>query len=168
MTIFRIEPLDRFLHRVVELNRLHNHDDPLHDAIVGTPRANGDVRRATRAPAGAAARKALAGIHREFPFGAPVHEQAAYLLRAFCGLAVFSEGNFRTGWDYAGELLAHHGHSVEATLRESQDLGAALWDRLSATYPNGMGRTALLDRDDTLDWLGEWLHDRIAVAPKPS
>lgn len=167
MTIFRIEPLDRFMHRVVELNRLHNPDDPLHDAML-TPRVNGDARRtAAPTPAGAA-RKALASIHREFPFGAPVHEQAAYLLRAFAGLAVFGAGNFRTGWDYAGELLAHHGHSIEATVDDAQDLGAGLWDRLAATYPDGMPRTRLLDRDESLEWLSDWLQHRIAVAPKPS
>lgn len=158
-TIYRLEPLDRFIIRAVDLNRLHSPDDPLHAAILA---ADGG------GPEAAYARKCLATIHREFPVGAPVHEQAAFLLRAFTGLAIFQEANFRTGWDFTDELLAHHGHSLETSVAAARTLGSDLWHRLSADHPQGLPRARVLDRDDTFEWLASWLHGRIAAAPKPS
>lgn len=150
-SIFHLEPFPEFLRRIVELNRLHDPDSPLQDAIFHD--SDGD---------GAAARKRLATLHRDFPYGAPLHEQAAYLVRGFAGLAPFDAANHRTGWDYTMELLLHHHKEPLPDEDEGVALAADLWDRLEATYPDGMTRKQVLDRDDTWRWLADWFHHRMA------
>ena len=158
-SIFHLEPFDRFTHRVVQLNALYNPEDPLHAALTGN--GTGD-NGAVPADAVAAARKRLAALHREFPAGAPVADQAAYLIRGFVGLAVFDEANHRTGWDYTAELLRHQHHEVVAPDAEARSLGAETWQRLQASHPDGLRRRDLSQRDDTFEMLRHWFHRRIS------
>lgn len=150
-TIFKLEPFPRFLQRTLELNRLHSPEDDLHTALDG---------EATSKEA-AWARKLLATIHKEFPEGAQVHEQAAFLVRAFGGLRPFSEANFRTGYDYTVGLLEHHGHPVMVSEDEARAMGADLWDRIEEAFPKGMPRGSALDRDDAFTFLADWFKPRI-------
>ncbi|HLF17190.1 MAG TPA: hypothetical protein VI796_07155 [Candidatus Thermoplasmatota archaeon] len=169
-SIFHLEPFRQFLVHAVELNRVHAPDEPVHAVILAqqaTKEAGGELGEpdpATLEGRALAARRGLVALHHQFPAGAPVWEQAAYLVRGFAGLAPFPEANVRTGLDLVGELLLHHGHEV---MLESDDTGALrdeLWGRLEATYPNGMGRQDLLRRDDLLGWLADWFRHRTAVS----
>lgn len=150
-SIFHLEPFPAFLRRIVELNRLHDPEADLHAAIFDADKGDG-----------AAARKKLATLHRDFPYGAPVHEQAAYLLRGFVGLAPFDRANHRTGWDYTMELLLHHHKEPLPDAEAGRDLAADLWDRMEAAYPKGLSRKQVLDRDDTFRWLADWFRHRMA------
>ncbi len=152
MSIYKRESFPDFLKRVIDLNAVHAGDDELHAALVDD---------ADDGP-GKQARKKLVTIHHDFPYGAPLEEQAAYLLRAFHGLAPFGVADHRTGWDYLSELLTHAGHTIEASQKEVQDLGLALFERLQDSHPDGFDRRHVLDRDDTLAWLTSWFHHRLA------
>ena len=166
-SIHRLEPFDRFMQRAIDLNALYSPDDPLHEQLVAVQPV---ATKPLDAPAEAIgswtevswARKCLVTIHREFPFGAPVHEQAAYAVRAFAGLRVFAEANFRTGWDYTAELIEHAGRTLEAGVRDAEELGNELLDRMNQAYPTGFSRAMVLERDDVFDFLAEWFRRRVA------
>ncbi len=172
MTIYRLEPFREFLRRAVDLNRLHAPDDPVHavilaqDALREVGSNPGEPDPATLEGRAAAARRSLVALHREFPAGAPVWEQAAFLLRGFTALHVFPEASFRTGWDCVAGLLEHHGHPVLADLSDVEALRTEAWERIEAAYPQGFRRPDLLRRDDTLAWLSDWFRTRIATAPR--
>lgn len=157
-SVFHLEPFARFLHRVVELNRLHSPDDPLHDALELDHDAwHAFVEEAgPDADAAVAARKDLAEIHEHFPGGVPVHRQAAYLVRAFSVARPFAEANHRTGWDYMSELLEHNGFTLMADVDEGRGLGNELWDRLDGV------RTHVGDDDEVLAYLHDWFKPRVA------
>lgn len=105
MSIHRLEPAKQFVTRMVLLNRFHAPDEDDYDGALS----------------------ALGAVHRGFPSAEP-HEQAAYLVAAVVDAAPFAEANFRTGFDYVADLLVHEGYDLEATLRDQQDLGTAVWD----------------------------------------
>ena len=171
-TIFHLEPFQQFLHRAVELNRLHAPDDEVHAVILAQHAAKtqgavlGDLHPATLDGQAQEARRTLVALHRDFPGGAPVWEQAALLLRGFAGLRPFPAANFETGWDMVAETLGHHGHDLVATRADAGELGNDLWTRLGDAYPHGFGRTDLLRRDETFEWLADWCRHRMAAAPK--
>ncbi len=150
-SIFHLEPFPEFLRRIVDLNRLHDPESDLHDAVFND--SEGEA---------ATTRKKLATIHRDFPYGAPLPEQMAYLVRAFTGLAPFDTANHRTGWDYAMELLLHHHKEPLPDEAAGRALAADLWERLQDTYPKGLSRKQVLDRDDTFHWLTDWFRHRMA------
>lgn len=155
--IFHLEPFDRFTRRVVELNALYAPDEPVHAALTGegdASRADSkDVRRA---------RRILAGLHKGFPGNASMAEQGAFLLRGLTGAAIFEEANFRTAWDLVGEVFAHNGHDVVADLHETQDLGAAVWERVQATHPEGLEAEDLDGHDEAFEYAATWLRQRLA------
>lgn len=157
-SIFHLEPFPQFLRRVIDLNRLYNPEDPLHEALLrlstGDTAAGGDEA--------SLARKKLATIHKEFPHGAPLHEQAAYVVRAFNGLRPFAEANHRTGWDYLSELMIHSGYEVFPSEEEGRALGNEVWGRVGEAYPDGFGRNRVLDRDAVFQYLADWFRPRIA------
>lgn len=167
-TLFSLEPYPRFLSRVVELNRLHNPDDRLHDFLHLAPEAWQDLLARQGAEPGtevaraSEARKSLHALHSEFPSGSPLPEQAAYLVRGFAGLQPFGEGNHQTGWDYTAELMSHHGHELLMGSEDGRGLGNDLWTRLESAYPQGFTRRNLLDRDETFAFLADWFRHRIA------
>lgn len=156
-SVFHLEPFARFLHRVVELNRLHSPDDPLHDALeldhdawhAFVESAGPDVDAAV------AARKELAAIHERFPSGSPAHLQAAYLVRAFSVARPFAEANHRTGWDYVSELLEHNGFELMAGVDEGRALGNEVWERIDPAVAD-------VGDDEVLAYLSEWFRPRIA------
>ncbi len=152
MSIYKRESFPQFLQRVIDLNAVHAGDDELHELL----RSESDDGR------GKAARKKLVTIHHDFPYGAPLHEQAAYLMRAFYGLAPFGVADHRTAWDYTSELLQHDGHTIEATQQDVEDMGLELFDRLGDSHSGGFERKHVLDRDDTFAWLADWFHHRLA------
>jgi hypothetical protein len=167
-TLHHLEKFPAFLRRAVELNRVHNPDDPLHDTLRMDPDAwhalaerEPDPDPATPFGQASAARKALVAIHKEFPGGAPVHEQAAYLVRAFAGLQPLGQGDFGTGWDLMAETLEHHRFELLAESEEGRTLANDLWQRMQAAYPHGFARKHLLERDDVLAYLSEWFRPRI-------
>lgn len=157
-SVFHLEPFARFLHRVVELNRLHSPEGPLHEALSlehdawheFVDQAGPDADDAIKA------RKELAEIHEQFPAGAPVHQQAAYLVRAFNAARPFTEANHRTGWDYTAELLEHNGFSMLATVGESRELGSQLWERLEGDTHD------VAAKDAVYEFLEEWFKPRLA------
>lgn len=166
-SIPHLEPLTRFRHRITELNRLYNHDDPVHPLMEmdgETWHRTLESRDAERLPVTEAlsARKSLAAIHQTFPAEAPVPEQAAYLIRAFNGMRPFQAANHRTGWDYAAEVLHHAGHDVVATEPEVHELGNELWSIMDGAYPDGFHASKLLDQDEVWDYLTGYMHRRVA------
>lgn len=169
-TIFHLEPFPEFLHRCVELNRVHAPDDPVHAAMLAQDALRqaghdlGEPDAATTEGRALQARRGLVALHREFP-AAPAWEQAAFLLRGFLGLRPFPEANFRTGWDYTVGLLAHHGHSLVEERAEVEELRERLWADLEAAFPEGFRRADLLRRDATLLELAEWFRRRTAALP---
>lgn len=175
-SIFRLGHQQEFLRRAVELNQVHNPEDPVHDYL----RMDADAwRNATEGPGPAAskpdasaaselaiavvARKSMSSMHREFPAGAPVHEQAAYLLRGFAGLQPFASASDLTGWDLVAETLEHHGFDLLAESEDGRRLLTELWSRLQEEFPKGFTRRDLLQRDGTLTWLSEWFRTRIVA-----
>lgn len=163
MSIYKREAFADFLSRVLELHAVHVGDDEVHDTL----RQHKDHDEETVAAAGApdhalATRKKLLTIHKDFPYGSPLAEQAAFLVRGFHGLAPFGAADHRTGWDYASGLLEHDGHTIEASATEVEELGLQLFDRLNEAYPAGFQRNNILDRDDLFEWLTHWFHHRIA------
>lgn len=105
MSIHRLEPAKQFVTRMVLLNRFHAPDEEDYDAALHE----------------------LGAVHRGFPDATP-HEQAAYLVAAVVDTEPFAEANFRTAFDYVADLLVHEGYDLEATLRDQQDLGTAIWE----------------------------------------
>lgn len=105
MSIHRLEPAKQFVTRMVLLNRFHAPDEDDYDSALHE----------------------LGGVHRGFP-SADIHDQAAYLVAAVMARTPFAEANFRTAFDYVANLLDHEGYDLEATLRDQQDLGNAVWD----------------------------------------
>ncbi len=162
-SVFHLEPFARFLHRVVELNRLHSPEDPLHDALGLDNSAWHDFVEAAGpdVDAAVAARRELAAIHEHFPEGAPAHEQAAYLVRAFGAARPFAEANHRTGWDYTSELLEHNGFELMASVDEGRSLGNEVWAQLRAAYQDGV-RPDLGSGDDVSSYLSAWFKPRVA------
>ncbi len=121
MSIHRLEPAQQFVNRIILLNRFHAPDEE-------------DYKNAHHA---------LGTIHNGFP-EAEAHEQAAYLIAAIAAAKPFAEANFRTAYDYASDLLFHHGFEAQATVRDQQDLGNAIWDLMEE------GEAAA--RDYLVDW----------------
>ena len=175
-SIFRLGHQQEFLRRAVDLNQVHNPEDPVHaylrmdadawrEATEGpgptAPKPNAEV--ASELAIAVVARKSLSSLHREFPSGAPVHEQAAYLLRGFAGLQPFASASDLTGWDLVAETLEHHGFDLLAESEDGRHLMTQLWSRLQETYPKGFTRRDLLHRDETLGWLSEWFRTRIVA-----
>ncbi len=162
-SVFHLEPFARFVHRVVDLNRLHSPEDPLHDALALDGSAWHEFVEAAGpdVDAAVAARKDLALIHEGFPNGEPVHEQAAYLVRAFSAARPFAEANHRTGWDYVSELLEHNGFALLASVDEGRGLGNDVWDQLREVYPNG-AQPLVHESDGVSEYLLEWFQPRIA------
>ncbi len=148
-TIFHLEPFDRFVHRISEYNGLY---------------APAEVQQVLEGDAAEAkdARKKLASLHKEFPTGAPLAEQVAFLLRGFAGLRVFGEGDFRTGWDYTAGLLAHLDHDIAADVADVEELAMQVWDRIEAEHPDGLPRTRLLDRDEAFSYIRDWVKPRLS------
>lgn len=164
MSIYKREPFSDFLARVLDLHSIYVEPDDLQETL-RAHKANDEetVAAAASSPdAAALARKKLLTIHKDFPYGAPLAEQAAYLVRGFHGLAPFGEADHRTGWDYTAGLLEHAGHTVEATAQDVEEIGLQLLDRLAGSHPQGFGRGNVLDRDDVFAWLTDWFHHRIA------
>jgi len=168
-SIFHLEKFPHFLKRVVDLNRVHARDDPVHGALLleGERRQSllgqGDPEPDTLAGRTQRARRLLSTIHHEFPAGAPVHEQAAYLVRAFSGLRPFDEANHRTGWDYLAETLQHNGHELLAGEDEGRVLGNEVWHRLGSEEGTpALGPADVLERDAAFEYLVDWFHHRIA------
>jgi hypothetical protein len=166
-SIYRLGHLADFVRRAAALNEGHNADDAVRTYLAMEPEAfralveaagpepQGDLGAAVRA------RKALATIHKEFPLGNPVHEQAAYLLRAFAGLQPFAAGSDLTGWDLLAETLEHHGFDLLAESEDGRALCGDLWRRLQATHPDGLKRNQVLDRDEAWAWLAAYFRPRI-------
>lgn len=164
MSIYKREPFADFLARVLDLHSVHVEPDNLQETLrAGRGNDEETVAAIGNAPdAAVLARKKLLSIHKDFPYGAPLAEQAAFLVRGFTGLAPLGEADHATGWDYTAGLLEHNGHTVEATAAEVEELGLQLFDRLDGSHPQGFGRGNLLDRDDLFSWLTDWFHHRIA------
>ncbi|MFO1533477.1 MAG: hypothetical protein ABR562_07275 [Thermoplasmatota archaeon] len=172
-SIYRLGHLQDFLRRATELNQVHNPEDPVHaylgmDADAWRAATEGEAPPA-RDPAAASelaiavvARKSLSSLHREFPTGAPAHEQAAYLLRGFAGLQPFAAASDVTGWDLVAETLEHHGFDLLAESEDGRALVTELWRRLQASHPR-FSRRDLLERDDAFAWLAEWFSARIVA-----
>jgi hypothetical protein len=158
-TIHHLEPLQNFLQRAVEFNRIYSADNQLHDAALAD---RADRHEKTLAERAAKCRRALATIHKNFPNGAPLHEQGAYLLRAFTGLKPFDEGNYRTGWDMLAAVLAHHEHELMALDQEGRELGTAVWQRAEELYPKGLPASQIAAHDELFEFLADWLHHRVA------
>lgn len=160
-SIHSLGHLQEFIQRATELNRLHEPDH--HQEPAASEHAT-------------ATRKRLAAIHRDFP-AAPVHEQAAYLLRGFAALRPFAAGSDLTGWDLVAETLEHHGYDLLAESEDGRELLTALWARTEAPDagapdaddgatggehlgpPNGTWD----DRDETMQWLSAWFRARIVA-----
>ncbi|MGB0652175.1 MAG: hypothetical protein ACPGQL_03155 [Thermoplasmatota archaeon] len=165
-SIFHLEKYPFFLSRVVELNKLYSPDSDLHDLLAMDPEAWQEAAQGvdpdpkTKMGRALIVRRCLHALHANFPSGAPVHEQVAYLVRGFAGMRLFDEANFRTGWDYAGELLQHN--DLALTEADHGVLGNDLFERVEAAYGPFMDKKALLDRDDVFDFLAAWFQDRIA------
>lgn len=165
--IQHLEPLTRFRRRVSDLNRVYNPDDSVHGVVtMPGPKWQAYLQSADADPTlvteGLVARKQLAVIHQSFPAGAAMHEQAAYLVRAFNGLRPFAEANHRTGWDYTAEIVRHAGHDLVATMPESRNLGNELWRVMESAYPDGFIARWILDEDEVWDYLSDYFHRRIA------
>lgn len=165
-SILHLERLPLFRRRVVDLNRVHDPDNDLHDAILletdaweafqASPQANGLLERAVHG------RRGLAAIHKSFPATGPLHEQAAYLVRAFNGVRPFDQANHPTAWDYLGGLAAHHGHALLVNDEEGRSLGNEVWDRIAERHgADGFGRDLVAERDGTFEYLTEWFRHRI-------
>ena len=169
-SIFRLGGLQEFLARAAELNALHDPEATAHDYLrmdgaawraatdAAGPEPKGDIADAIRA------RKALTSLHKEFPAGNPVHEQAAYLLRGFSGLQPFARASDLTGWDLVAETLEHHGFDLLAESEDGRALASSLWTRLQAGYPSGLTRKDLLTRDEAFEWLANWFRTRIMAS----
>lgn len=168
-SIYRLGHLAEFMARAVALNRLHNPDDPVHAALLMDAASwTARIEAAGPTPAGEdaialQARKGLAALHHEFPAGAPVHEQAAYLLRGLAGLQPFGAASDLTAWDLVAETLEHHGFDVLAESEDARPMLTQLWTSLQATYPTGLQRRDLLERDDALRELSEWFRKRVVA-----
>lgn len=165
-SIFHLEKLTHFRRRVVDLNRVHDPDNPLHDILLleggaweafqDGDDADGLLERAQHG------RRALAAIHTSFPAGAPAHEQAAHVVRAFNGLRPFDQANHPTAWDYLAELVEHNGHELMAEDGEGHALGNDVWERIAEQHgPEGFDRDRVAERDAAFDYLVEWFRHRI-------
>ncbi len=168
-SIFHLEKYPFFLKRVLELNRLYNPEDPVHAPL----ELNGDDWHefASNAngsgpdtPQGRAVivRKCLYSVHANFPNGSPVHEQMAYLVRAFTGLRLFNEANFRTGWDYAMETAMHNRFEVMASDEDRVELANEVFDQCVEAYGEFLDKKLLLERDDVFNYVADWFHHRVA------
>jgi len=152
-SIYRLGPADAFVRRAAALARLHEPDDDDLPALVDHARILPDGSAATR--------RALLAIHREFPDLAPVHEQAAYLVRAMAGLRPFAAASDLTGWDLAAETLEHHGFDLLAGSEDGRSLLAGLWRHLDGSDPGQLGW--LQSRDAAFHWLADWFRPRIVA-----
>lgn len=166
-SVSHLENWPRFLERVVRLNAVHAPDDRLHAPLRLDPQQWQHVKDQSEPGDGslldraAGSRRALRAIHSHFPAGAPAHEQAAYLVRAFAALRPFDEANHRTGWDFTAELLDHHGCELMATEAEGRELGNQVWDGLDEDRADGVAQAAA--RDELFEYLAQWFRTRIAA-----
>lgn len=158
MSVYEREGFGEFLHRIIRIRLDAELAHPVHDALL-EGRHNDEETVATIAvsPGDAVrARKALRTIHNDFPYGASVPEQAAFLLRAFIGLDPFGDDDRRTGWTYLVGLLNDHGWTLHADETAQTALVSHLQSRLDATHPGGFQRRHALDRDDVFSGLVDW------------
>jgi hypothetical protein len=160
MSVFKRESFAEFQARVVELNKLYGEDSVHADLISGKDNDEETVAAISAAPHDAVlARKKLMTIHKDFPYGSNSADQAAFLLRAFAGLAPFSKGNFETGWDYTAELFHHAGINWNLDT-DATELSLQITDRLSS-YQGGFQRRHCLERDEMFAWLSAWCQIQI-------
>lgn len=181
-SIYKLGHQADFLRRAIALNQLHSPEDPVHPflamdaeawkaltdpdaALLASPAsAPKDAAHASELAIAVVARKSLSSLHREFPAGNPVHEQAAYLLRGFAGLQPFAAASDLTGWDLVAETLEHHGFDLLAESEDGRGLLTQLWTRLQSDHPKGFTRRDLLERDATFLWLAQWFRTRIVAS----
>jgi hypothetical protein len=161
-----------FLRRAVALNKVHNPDDPAHAYLemdhaawqAAPEKAKGrDAKVASELAIATVARHNIASLHHGYPHKAPVHEQAAYLLRGFAGLQPFAVASDLTGWDLVAETLEHHGFDLLAESEEGRALLHALWTRLQREHPGGFQREHLGAHDESFQWLAQWFRPRIVA-----
>lgn len=163
MSIYEREPFADFLHQVIRIRLDSGHAHPTHDALLEGRRNDEETIATISAhPEDAVrARKALRTIHTDFPYGASVQEQCAYLVRAFIGLDPFADDDRTTAWTYLQQLLDGHGWALDADDGARGGLVSHLRDRLNAFHAGGFQRRHVLDRDDVFSDLVTWFERRL-------
>lgn len=91
-------------------------------------------------------RKKIRRIAERFPHHWPVHEQAAYIIRAYSGLQIFPDANHRTGLAIMRSYLHHHGHDFALAGEELKEFINTIRNPRSE-YCTRCNAGQLLDRD---------------------
>lgn len=158
MSVYQRESFGDFIAHVIRIREAAGRTHELHAALMeGRSNDEETVASIASTPSDAVrTRKALRTIHSDFPYGANVPDQCAYLLRAFIGLDAFGDNDTDTGWAYLHDLLEAHGWGLPVDGRVQASTTQKLQRQMTELHPAGFQRRHVLDRDASFDTLRTW------------